>query len=283
MDMLARCDQPRVQSAHQDGLRLDMKALDVYAEQGYLIVRSVFSSDEIAVMSDACDRLAEIAKTFDEPTLHNGTQFVSHREQHSGRHRIDRVVWVGGAEAVFSKLGMDPRLLGFAGQILCRPRVEQLINQVHFKYPGDGVSFEWHQDSRHRRQGTDLWTDLDGKGSFLETITAIDPMTLDNGPLLVIPRSNLKGHIPVKGPEKALPRDAFDPKEAIPVLMNPGDVLLMSPFIIHSSQPNTGDRSRRVFLNGYCIPGANRRMYPGVDAGRSLRVPPDAWRQAVKA
>ena len=50
----------------------------------------------------------------------------------------------------------------------------------------------------------------------------------------------------------------------------PGSVLLLSPYTVHGSKPNRSKHARRVFINGYAYPGANRRVYPGKGAGRKV-------------
>jgi hypothetical protein len=59
--------------------------------------------------------------------------------------------------------------------------MDQIINQAHFKMPGDGVAFEWHQDSQNRRYGTELWTDGGAPhGAYIQTLTAVDEVTAYN-------------------------------------------------------------------------------------------------------
>ena len=88
-------------------------------------------------------------------------------------HRINRIVWCGAAEPVLLKYGEDARLTFPSSQLLGSNEMEQLICQAHFKLPADGVGFGWHQDSDHRRYGTDQWTDLNGRGSFVQTLMAV--------------------------------------------------------------------------------------------------------------
>jgi ectoine hydroxylase-related dioxygenase (phytanoyl-CoA dioxygenase family) len=183
------------------------------------------------------------------------------------------VVWCGAAEPSLLEFGRDCRLLSLVSQLTHAKAFDQLINQAHFKLPGDEVTFEWHQDSKHRRYGTDLWTDVDGRGSFIETTTAIDPMTEENGPLQFIPGSHEGGHIQPDPDTGQLPDDAFDPSDAVTLTMNPGDVALFGPYAIHGSGPNNSEMARRLFLNGFALPGANRRVYPGEGAGRRVRLP----------
>ena len=108
-----------------------------------------------------------------------------------------------------------------------------------------------------------------------EMVTAVDPMTAYNGPIRLIPGSHVHGHLPVDPETRRLPSEAIDSKRAITVEMAPGDVLLFGPYTIHGSAPNVSRTSRRAFLNGFCIPGANRRIYPGDGAGRTVVAPFD--------
>ena len=38
---------------------------------------------------------------------------------------------------------------------------------------------------------------------------------------------------------------------AVNVVMDPGDVVLWSPYAIHGSQPNRSAESRRLYINGF--------------------------------
>jgi ectoine hydroxylase-related dioxygenase (phytanoyl-CoA dioxygenase family) len=186
--------------------------------------------------------------------------------------RIHRIVWCGAAETVLSRFGMDPRLLAMAAQILGSTEMNQLINQAHFKQPGDGIEFPWHQDSTHRRYGQQGWRDVNGRGSYVQTVTAIDPIGADNGPLRLLPGSCKLGHV-ASAQDGRLPA-GLDPRDAIPATMTAGSVLLFGPYTYHSSPPNQSDRPRRIFINGFASPGANSRVYPGEGAGRLVRAVP---------
>ncbi len=247
----------------------DMSALEALDRDGFAVVRGVFRPAEVTRMRAAFDRLLEAARQLPGTTLHRGSQFVVDREP----FRVHRVVWCGAAEPVLSDFGRDVRLLALASLALGSRDLEQLINQAHFKLPGDEVTFEWHQDSRHRRYGTPLWTDVDGRGSFIETATALDPVTAENGPLAFIPGSHRLGHVPPRPGTDELP-PVFDPSAAVAPSLDPGDVVLFGPYVIHGSGPNRGDTPRRTFLNGFSVPGANRRTYPGEGAGRRLHFEP---------
>ncbi|MEO0971595.1 MAG: phytanoyl-CoA dioxygenase family protein [Pseudomonadota bacterium] len=234
--------------------------------EGYLLLPQVFGLDEVATLGEAFDRLQGEAQQLTQRGLHRGAEFVV--ERRGAGVRIARVVWCGAAEPVLSHFGQDPRLVAVASSLLGVDEMHQLINQAHFKLPGDGVDFPWHQDSRHRRYGTAEWRDIDGRGSYVQTLTAIDPCTPDNGPLRLIPRSHRRGHAVVE--EGELP-SWVDPALAKDLCMRPGDVLLMGPYTFHSSQANRSPHRRRMFINGFAHPAANTRVYPGAGAGRTVR------------
>jgi ectoine hydroxylase-related dioxygenase (phytanoyl-CoA dioxygenase family) len=243
-------------------LRLDESQIGEFHDAGYVVLPGVFRDSEIREIGEAFDRLREIATRLTRPQMIRGSYFVVND------HRIDRIVWCGAAEPVLLRYGDDARLKWPSSQLLGSNEMEQLICQAHFKLPADGVGFGWHQDSDHRRYGTDEWTDVNGHGSFVQALIAVDAMNEENGPLMVVPGSGRKGHQYLK--QSTAPLDAIFDGQARPVLMEPGSVLLLGPYTVHGSKPNRSKHARRVFINGYACPGANRRIYPGDGAGRKL-------------
>lgn len=235
-----------------------------FFDEGCLVLPNLFLTDEVEQIKAAFDRLVTLAQQIRKTQLLHGAQFVVEGD------RIDRIVWCGAAEPILFTFAEDPRLIQPVSQLLGSSEFDHIICQAHLKIPGDEVAFPWHQDSQHRRYGTDLWNDLNGKGSFVQTILAVDEMAEDNGPLLYIPQSSKLG---------ALNRDPFadisahvDARFAKPILLTPGSVAFLHPFTIHGSFPNRSSRPRRIFINGYAFPDANRREYPGVGLGKRLKI-----------
>jgi ectoine hydroxylase-related dioxygenase (phytanoyl-CoA dioxygenase family) len=243
-------------------LRLTKSQIDEFYDAGYVVVPGVFRDAELREIGAAFDRMRDIAVKLTEPQMVNGAYFVVKD------HKINRIVWCGAAEPVLLKYGADARLTGPSSQLLGSNEMDQLICQAHYKLPSDGVNFDWHQDSDHRRYGTDVWTDVNGRGSFVQTLMAVDEMNEENGPLLVVPGSGREGHQFLK--EHHSPLDAVFDGRSLPLLMDPGSVLFLGPYTVHGSKPNRSKHARRVFINGYAYPGANRRVYPGEGAGRKL-------------
>jgi len=243
-----------------------------FFDVGFVLVHELFSTFEVARMRAAFARLEATARALREPGMVRGSQFVvDRREDDATPARIHRVVWCGAAEPVLSEYGHDPRLARIAAQLLGSSTMSQLINQAHFKFPGDGVEFPWHQDSTHRRYGGPEWSDVNGRGSYVQTVIALDDVTEENGPLRFIEGSARLGHLDLP-PDGTLPERVLAAGAVVSATMRTGDVLLFGPYAVHSSVPNRSDRPRRAFLNGFAYPGANARVYPGEGAGSLVRL-----------
>lgn len=260
--------QPSVQRTNNDSLFyqkyacLSPQQIEEFYTVGFFVLRGLFNKSEIQKIRVCFDRLQNIALELKSTQIYRGSQFVVEN------NRIDRIVWMGGAEPELLKVGEDPRILGPVSQLLNSNSMEQLICQGHYKLPGDQVKFDWHQDCQHRGLGTQDWIDVDGRGSYVQTLMAIDEVTKENGPVCFVPNTVKLGYLELE--KQSNPLDFFDVEEAVPLLMQPGDVAFFSPYSIHGSEPNNSKGPRRVFINGFATPGANQRIYPGEGAGRTV-------------
>lgn len=250
-----------------------------FFEQGWTVVPGLFTDGEMRRARAAFERLYTRAQQLRTTQNHAGAYFVLDAPS-TGEVIVKRVVWAGGAEPDLLALAGDRRLVDPALDLLGSEQCEQLLCQAHFKMPHDGVSFDWHQDVQHRDKGPGTWRDLNGRGSYVQTIMLVDDMTSDNGPLKFIPRSAIHGNAderlspssfdygtPMTG-GSPLP---FDEARAVTVTGVAGSVLFFGPYAIHGSTSNESEVSRRVLINGYAYPGANGRVYPGEGSGRILR------------
>lgn len=231
-------------------------------EMGFAIVPGLLDPGEVDRVAAAFDALVERARTLPGDVELDGARFVVEPDP----FRLHRVVWCGGVSPVLAALGPDPRFVEIASEVLRSAEVVQLIQQAHFKLPGDEVDFAWHQDASNRRYGSELWTDVDGRGSFVQIAVAVDPMGPDNGCLRVVPGTHRLGFVadPATG---VIDPGLFDEALAVDAILDPGDAVIFGPFAIHGSGPNRSGRPRRLFLQGYALPGANRRVYPGCGTG----------------
>ena len=255
---------------------LSREQMSEFHEKGWILFESLFDESEIARMRACFEDLERMATGLTETGVLNGSHFVLGEK--NGRQVIKRVVWAGGSQPYLLEIGEDPRLTRPAALLLGSKRMEQLLSQAHFKRPHDGVVFGWHQDIQHRDKGNGTWRDVNGKGSFVQTLIAIDEMGPDSGPLMFIPGSSKWGPVDFgehdyddpSTPRRMPPE--FRESDAVTIHARPGDTLFFGPYTAHASFENTSPTYRRVLINGYAYPGANNRVYPGDGAGRTLVV-----------
>jgi ectoine hydroxylase-related dioxygenase (phytanoyl-CoA dioxygenase family) len=252
-----------------------------FFEKGFFVIENFWSPDQVQQMRQAFERLYADAQKLKTTQMHKGSSFVL--KDLGDRVAVARVVWAGAAEPILLKFSEDPRLIRIAAQLLGSSEMDQLINQAHFKMPGDGIGFPWHQDIQHRDKKPGDWKDVNGKGSYVQTLTTLDPMTKDNGPVYFVPSSQKMGRLDFSTPDynsstvvSAAHHDediqGFDPSTAVPGLAPAGGLIVFGPYTIHGSFPNVSGQPRFSLINGYAYPGANSRVYPGEGSGRRLKV-----------
>ena len=242
--------------------------VDTFYEQGFVRINQVFTPQEMDEIDAAFERLYATAEKIAQPregahVSHGGSKFTYGKDNDYVRH----IAYCGNVEPVLLKFGRDERLLAIASAILGSREVDQLINQAHYKRPGSGVAFDWHQDIMHRGITRGAFQDVDGKGSYVQIALAVDDATENNGPLEFIPGSNKLGFLGEKPGEKA------DTTGRVAPLIKRGDVAAFGPYTIHGSVANLSDKSRRVFINGFAYPGANLRTFDFPHAGERLTCP----------
>lgn len=256
---------------------LSKEQLAQYNDEGLVVIHGFFTEAEVAQVSEAADRLQKEAEILSlkqtGKVLHKGTQFVIDRN--NDKLQIHRIVWAGAAEPQLLKLARQPKLLTSVAKILESDQADQLINQLHYKIPNDGVKFDWHQDVKNRKTFDPNWQDLNHNGSFVQTIIAIDPNSEENGAIYYVPQSHKRGDLfleKITDPAELQHTGELD--KAVPLVLNSGDIVFMHPYLVHGSKPNESTKTRRIFINGFSYPGANNQPYPGEGSAQRINLKP---------
>lgn len=245
-------------------MALSKQQIEQFLEDGFLVVEQVFTPAEMNEVETGFDRAYQAA----EKLIRDGRVDQEHRSVEEGGSRftfqvndddtvVRHIAMVGNLIPELLRLGTHPAILELMADLLGSDKMARVINQAHFKRPGSGVAFAWHQDSRHRGIHKGKFQDLNGRGSYVQSALAIDDVTPDNGPLSFIRGSNRHGHIDDgEVGEQYLPEDKI-----VRPLLKRGDLALFGPYTIHGSEANVSDSWRRVFINGYAYPEALIKGY----------------------
>ena len=227
-----------------------------YWRDGYAVVRGFFSKSEVDEVAAALDQLYSEGVAHGRCFRHSNLFYNVTRQEEDGEPLVRMVQWPSYHQPVLNSVRLDERFARLL-EPLIGIDLKQIINQVHWKAPGSLGDFAWHQDSRSRRPAS-AYRNL--ATAYVQTGLAIDPHTPESGCMRVIPRSHLRGDLDMDCSKKALgtamSKDAlksvgFSESDVIDLLLEPGDLALWSPYLIHGSGKNRSDHKRRLYINGY--------------------------------
>ncbi|HYC95513.1 MAG TPA: phytanoyl-CoA dioxygenase family protein [Sphingomicrobium sp.] len=232
---------------------VDYPELTDYWREGYAVIRGLFSGDEIGEIALAADQLHAEGVRHGRSFRH-GNLFYN---VVPGDDPLVRMVqWPSYHQSVLNNVRLDMRIARLLEPIIGRD-LKQIINQIHWKVPGSLGDFAWHQDSRSRRPAS-AYRNL--AASYVQTGLAIDPHGPESGGLRFIPRSHLRGDLGMDCSKKALGTAmsataldavALAEADAVDLILEPGDLALWSPYLVHGSGTNRSDHQRRFYINGY--------------------------------
>ena len=226
-----------------------------YWREGYAVVRGFFSISQIAEISDALDQLYAEGAAHGRCFRH-GNLFYNVAREDGGEPLVRMVQWPSYHQAVLNGVRLDTRFVELL-EPLIGSDLKQIINQVHWKVPGSLGDFAWHQDSRFRRPPS-AYRNL--ATAYVQTGLAIDPHTAESGCMRFIPRSHLRGDLNMDCSKfalgtamtkEALESVGLNAEDAVDVPLEPGDLALWSPYLVHGSGKNRSDHRRRLYINGY--------------------------------
>jgi ectoine hydroxylase-related dioxygenase (phytanoyl-CoA dioxygenase family) len=226
-----------------------------YAREGYAIVRNLFSPAEIAAIGAAIDQVHAEGVAHGRSFRH-GNLFYNVQPDGAGPPQVRMVQWMSYHQPLLNAVRLDRRLARLLEPLIGRD-LKQIINQLHWKTPGSRGDFAWHQDSRFRLPEA-AYRNL-GR-SYVQTGLAIDPHNPLSGGMRVVPASHKSGALKLDTrtevlgtamDDAALVAAGLSPNEVIDLVLEPGDLALWNPYLVHASGLNSAGHRRRFYINGY--------------------------------
>ena len=191
-----------------------------FKERGYIILRNFFSEEEIDRLFEEINITAANKK--DDPLNKGALNFYSNLFLHSQK-----------LQAFISQ----PKLVDFLKQIV-GPDFWVRWDQAVAKRPG-APTFPWHQDNGYSQL----------KEEYYQLWIALTEMTSENGGLWLTPGSH-KRFLPHKKVDNHMVYQGT-PDNPVFIEAKPGDVVLFSSFILHSTTPNITQDSRWAYVVEY--------------------------------
>jgi len=241
-------------AAERDPVAAELALME---RDGYLAVPGFFGAAEMAAILDWTGGLEAAPE---QP----GQHWVYHEDSltEPGRRVIQRIENFVPFHAGFDQLIRNGALARWVAALMGGP-VVLFKDKINFKMPG-GPGFKAHQD---QQAGWGRYAPL-----FVTAMVTIDPATLDNGCLEMVPGRHREGLLgeewnPLAEGDLAL--------HAVPTA--PGDVIFFDSFAPHASKPNFTASPRRILYLTYnrASDGDHRDRYY---AEKHAAFPPDIER-----
>jgi hypothetical protein len=227
--------------------------VEAFREQGYFVARTVFDAAEIELLRGGYDYITSlVARGGIDPQYLSGKGREVHihvqapegtPDSESVRY-LRKVQWPAMIHPAFETIRNSPKFVELLTPLI-GSSLKQFINQINFKILGGEISFPWHQDIRP----TPAFREQEK--NYVQTIIVVDEATEANGCLYVVPGSHKLGNLKVQRYAEGQIEDHVDVGQAVPCEASPGDVVMFTSYTVHGSKPNTTDKPRRSFINGF--------------------------------
>ena len=204
-----------------------------FDENGYYLAKGVFSADEISSLENEFDRIVgQLEKPNENDPNHNGVISTRNVQQYSSLW-LTALLHKGFLDIVEQFIGPD---------IVLNHSTLFEKRQTNGETP-----FKMHQD----------WSYLPTqKNTMIAGMIHVSEATEEIGCLRVYPGSHKHGRMETSKATDAEFHDKFPFEGAVPIEAEPGDVTFFDYFIVHGSESNRSEKSRKVVI---------ARMFSGKD------------------
>jgi ectoine hydroxylase-related dioxygenase (phytanoyl-CoA dioxygenase family) len=254
--------------------------IDFYQENGYLLVKGMFTREEAAAFrAEAHALIDRLRQTHDvEATWDSAKEVTSTKTSLLHCHDVQF------QSARLTALLVDDRLTGVAADIIGAPNVQLHHNKLFIKPPEKGSPFPMHQDRPFFPHDQD---------SMIAAIIHFDDAPLEKGCVRVVPGSHKLGAVEhVKEGGWHLPLDQYPLESSVACEAEAGDVLFFSYLTIHGSGVNVSSEARTTLLVQMRDPldppsvlthlsRGQGMMLRGVDPSAGKAMPPGAEAQGT--
>ncbi len=223
---------------------LTEEQIDFFNLNGYLVVKGLFTPEQIAELRDTFQKAGE--KDGEVPGLWSPNKQSADPLDHFPRMMHPHKQPTMDIGALSLRFGLEPKVGAMLNELTNEEQV--LAQTMYYFKPAGSRGQSLHQDNYYLRVNP---------GTCYAAWLAVDRCDAENGALVVVPGTH--DH-PIACPQKA-DLKIFWSTDHVPtpegkketlVEMEPGDMLFFNGSIIHGSYPNTSkNRFRRSFISHY--------------------------------
>ncbi|HOY22044.1 MAG TPA: phytanoyl-CoA dioxygenase family protein [Cellvibrio sp.] len=211
-----------------------------YKQDGFVIIRSLFSLPEAAL-------LYQVAVNDEQISKH------SYDLNDSAGKKTKLALWFTPGDDTYGLLTRTEKLINAVDQLLeGDSEVCHFHSKLMQKEPHVGGAWEWHQDYGYWYKNGFLYPD-----QMLSVMVALTEATVENGCLQVIPGSHKLGRVEhafsgeQNGADMRFVDEILKTKDVVYMTLKPGDVLFFHSNLLHRSDSNNSDMARWSLISAY--------------------------------
>ena len=208
-------------------------SLNNFIKDGFILKKNLFTKEEINKLK----KFIEFSSKKEDDA----------RETKSSSGKLSITLWNHPSDDLFGKFSTNERIV--------KPIEEYLDDEVYhyhskiiWKKPGDG-GFDWHQDYGYWYHNACLYPDM------ASCFIMLDKATKENGCLKVLKGSHKVGRIghgisdtPEQTADMERIAELEKRHECVYITTEPGDALFFHANLLHSSDANKSNQSRRTLI-----------------------------------
>jgi len=216
---------------------LTEEQLSDYERDGYIVVRNLFSEEEIDLLGQAARNDNEMDKSSSE------------RDDGEG-NAVRLALWNHPGDGIYGMFSRCQKMVNRVEEIL-REEVYHYHSKMILKDAKVGGAWAWHQDYGYWYQNGVLSPNL------CSVMIAVDQATIENGCMQVIKGSHKLGRInhilsgDQAGADMERVEEAKKRLDLVHVTMDPGDALFFHSNTLHASDANESDHPRWAMICCY--------------------------------
>ncbi len=217
-----------------------------YRENGYLVVEGLLDPEQVAALNAEIDRIVteQADLTADSGGFNlekSGESPFAGDAKAAGVFR--KIQSLAEISEPFKHLAECAAVLDVI-EDLVGPDLWFHSNKLMFKPAHHGSAKPWHQDYAY-------WKSRCPEPNQLSLWIALEPATIENGCVEVLPGSHKLGLLDHHKQELQVALETIDASRTVPAPLAPGSALIFDCLTLHYSAPNRSDRSRRGMIYTY--------------------------------
>ncbi|WP_201509222.1 phytanoyl-CoA dioxygenase family protein [Psychrobacter alimentarius] len=230
---------------------LTNEQIQQYHDKGYLVVENAIDSTDLTDLLNQINFWIDESKVHTEAwgsTLDGRARFDIDPKDHSAKNpSLRRVTSPTEISESFANMALKSNMSDMASDLIGGNGTCFHHSKINAKLPNTSTTVKWHQDFPFTPHTND---------DMLTALLMIGEVTMENGPLLVVPGShkeNLFSHWE-NGKFVGKVSDDIESEKCqqfVPCIGKPGSICFMHSRLLHSSGPNQSDLPRYLFISVY--------------------------------